>query len=250
MKIIADLHTHSIVSHHAYSTVFENIMAAKKRGLKAIAVTDHAKAIDDGARDSHFKNLGVLNKSYKGVRIFKGAEVNITDFDGHIDLPPKILKDLDFTIASFHDVVIKSKTANDHTNAYINILRNPFIDCIGHSGNPQFPYYHDEVIKLSAKLKKVIEINEGSFYSRPFSSDNCIDILKKCNKYGAYISLNTDSHFNSTVGKFKKSKKMLKLVNFNQELIINNDFEKLKAFIKKRKEEKISFYEKLSKNEV
>ena len=33
MKLIADTHTHTIASNHAYSTVLENIEAAKERGL-------------------------------------------------------------------------------------------------------------------------------------------------------------------------------------------------------------------------
>ena len=39
--IYADLHTHSIFSKHAYSTIKENIEIAKERKLKYIAITDH-----------------------------------------------------------------------------------------------------------------------------------------------------------------------------------------------------------------
>ena len=41
MKIIADTHTHTLMSTHAYSTIIENIAEAKKKGLKFIAITDH-----------------------------------------------------------------------------------------------------------------------------------------------------------------------------------------------------------------
>ena len=39
--ILADMHTHTLFSKHAYSTVKENIEVAKKRGLKYLAITDH-----------------------------------------------------------------------------------------------------------------------------------------------------------------------------------------------------------------
>ena len=41
MKLIADTHTHTIASNHAYSTVLENIEAAKERGLLYLAMTEH-----------------------------------------------------------------------------------------------------------------------------------------------------------------------------------------------------------------
>ena len=41
MKIIADTHVHTIASEHAFSTVLENHAAAKKKGLRFLAVTDH-----------------------------------------------------------------------------------------------------------------------------------------------------------------------------------------------------------------
>ena len=42
MKIIADTHAHTLASGHAYSTIREMAAAARKRGLKALALTEHA----------------------------------------------------------------------------------------------------------------------------------------------------------------------------------------------------------------
>ena len=39
MKIIADTHTHTIVSSDAFSTLYENVQAAKKRGMAHLCVT-------------------------------------------------------------------------------------------------------------------------------------------------------------------------------------------------------------------
>ena len=41
-KLIADTHTHSIASDHAYSTILENIKAAQEQGLSYLAMTEHA----------------------------------------------------------------------------------------------------------------------------------------------------------------------------------------------------------------
>ncbi|MFI3209762.1 MAG: PHP domain-containing protein, partial [Peptostreptococcaceae bacterium] len=40
MKILIDLHTHTIVSGHAYSTVEENIKSAKEKGLKYLGMSE------------------------------------------------------------------------------------------------------------------------------------------------------------------------------------------------------------------
>lgn len=47
MKLIADLHTHTLASAHAYSTVTENTVQAEKTGLKIMAVTDHGPQMED-----------------------------------------------------------------------------------------------------------------------------------------------------------------------------------------------------------
>ena len=42
MKALIDLHTHTLVSGHAYSTIKENVEAARLAGLKYIGLSEHA----------------------------------------------------------------------------------------------------------------------------------------------------------------------------------------------------------------
>lgn len=42
MHLQGDMHTHTIASTHAYSTITENCQWAAKYGMKGIAMTDHA----------------------------------------------------------------------------------------------------------------------------------------------------------------------------------------------------------------
>ena len=48
MKIIADMHTHTVASTHAYSTIKEMAEAARDAGLEYLAITDHTPASTDG----------------------------------------------------------------------------------------------------------------------------------------------------------------------------------------------------------
>ena len=45
--IIADLHTHTLASSHAFNTVTEMARAAREMGYRALAITDHAPAMPD-----------------------------------------------------------------------------------------------------------------------------------------------------------------------------------------------------------
>ena len=86
MGFVLDTHTHTIASAHAYSTVAEMAKAAGDRGLGLLAVTDHGPALADSSHKLHFMNYHVLPKEMRGVRMLYGAELNILDFEGNVDL--------------------------------------------------------------------------------------------------------------------------------------------------------------------
>ena len=45
MNIVLDTHTHTLASGHAYNTMTEIIDAAVQKGLKLLAITEHAPAM-------------------------------------------------------------------------------------------------------------------------------------------------------------------------------------------------------------
>ena len=88
-KLIADLHTHTIASTHAYSTVTEMVRAAGEKGLYALAITDHARTMPGAPGPWYFSCLHELPLHYRGVLTIAGIEANVLDFEGNIDLEPK-----------------------------------------------------------------------------------------------------------------------------------------------------------------
>jgi putative hydrolase len=101
MKIKADLHTHTLSSGHAYSTIDEMAKGAQKRGLNLIAITDHGPAMPGASHEFHFGNMRILPDILYGVRILTGVEANIFN-DGSLDLPDNRLENLDFVAAGIH----------------------------------------------------------------------------------------------------------------------------------------------------
>lgn len=235
MQLIADLHTHTLASVHAYSTLLENVLYAKSHGMKALAMTDHSPAIPDAPDLVHFMNLKVIPEIIDDVRILRGVEANLIDYEGNIDVPSRILKSLDWVIASFHGVACEPGNARQNTNAYIEAAKNPYVDLIGHSGQDEFPYNYEKLIKTVKEYDKVIEINEASFDVRKGSDKNCPEIARLCKKYDVKVSVDSDSHFAASIGRFPKCLKMLEEIDFPEHLVINSDYDRLMEYINTRK---------------
>ena len=58
-EIKTDTHTHTIFSGHAYSTIEENVRAAKEAGMEALGITDHFSSLFvQDTSFCHYGNLG------------------------------------------------------------------------------------------------------------------------------------------------------------------------------------------------
>jgi len=237
-SIIGDFHTHTMVSQHAYSTMQELIDASRRQGFQAIAITDHGPEMMDGAIAHHFLCMDALPQTVDGIRLYKGAEVNIKDFSGRIDLPEQILKNLDFTIASFHIEAIAPGTVEENTATWLAVVRNTYVDCLGHAGNPMFPFHHEEVIKEVKKQGKTIEINANSFLIRKGSEINCAHLVELCKKYQVPVMVNSDAHSAWSIGEVSPALTFLEDLDFPPEMILNHTLEGISLFIQRRKKEK------------
>lgn len=236
MKIVADLHTHSVVSTHAYSTIYENCRAAYERGLFAIATTDHGPKIEDGAHPYFFRGLShILPRHVGGVYLIRGIEANILNEAGDVDIFPEWSDVFDFGIASIHEASFGKSDFDRTTNAYLNVLDNPNIDLLGHSGTIEYTYDFERVIKKCADLGKMIEINAATFRYRESSLKNCREIAKLCAKHGVYVMVNSDSHICETVGVVDEPLRMLEEINFPEELVMNGDIQRLAKFFADKK---------------
>lgn len=242
MKLAVDTHTHTISSGHSYSTLQENAGEAALKGMEAIAMTDHGPSMLGAPTLLHFWNLKVIPEFIHGVRIIKGAEVNIINYSGGLDIPDELLSRLEFVNASFHDITIAPGTLEEHTNGMINVLKNPYVDAVAHPGNLAFQVDIDRVVKTAAEYNKLIEINNSSFRVRKGCEDNCIEFVKKCKKYGVRITCGSDAHICYDIGKFDTVLEMLKEAEMPEELVICTSLEKIKGYLQERKASKNDLY--------
>lgn len=235
MKILTDMHTHTVATTHAYSTINENAQAAKELGLEAIAVTDHGGEIPDAAHIWHFHNLKALPREISGVRILRGIEVNITDINGRIDVDEETMQRLDVVIASIHRPCYADLDKTDHTSAYMAVVENKYVDIIGHSGAPDLKYDYRKVIKRAGELGKLIEINGNTFNIRKANIPNCREIALLCKELGTGICVNSDAHHSSMIGDIGAAQRMLEEIDFPEELIINRSFSAFEEHMKQQR---------------
>lgn len=231
MNIIADLHTHTNIHEHAFSTLGENCSQAYKIGLKAIGLTNHGPALEDGASIWHFRSLAGANPGMvNGVYLIGGAEVNILQ-DGNVDLEDGYMDKLDLIIASFHQEIFYPRDKNHVNEMLEEVIKNKHINVLGHLGNEIFKFDYEYFISKCNENNKVVEINNHSFYQRPGSDKNCYEILSLCKKYDVPILINSDAHIACDVGKVGKAIELVEKVDFPESLVINADLDRLHDYI-------------------
>ncbi len=88
-------------------TIDEMAAAAKERGYKYIAITDHSKnlafanGLDDKRAEQHIARIRAANEQTDGITIMSGIEVDILA-DGVLDLSDSVLEQMDVVVASVH----------------------------------------------------------------------------------------------------------------------------------------------------
>ena len=226
---VLDVHTHTVASGHAYGTVMEMAKAASDAGLELLAITDHAPKMPGSCHEFHFVNFKAIDKELYGVKILMGAELNIMDFKGSVDLPERMLKKLAVCVASLHSVCIKPGTKKENTAAILGAIENPHVNIIGHPDDGHFDIDYEEMVLHAKDAGVLIELNNSSLMpgtSRVNTHENLLKILALCEKHGQRIVVNTDAHFPTAVGRFDKARLILDEAQFPEELVVNTSVDR------------------------
>jgi putative hydrolase len=239
MKILIDMHNHTISSGHAYSTILEIAQEASKKGMKYIGITDHGPSMQGAPNIWHIGNLRVIPESIYGVEVLKGVEANILNESGELDVPEGFLADLDIVLAGLHEGTIEPGGMESNTKAILNVMDNKYIDVIVHLGNPRFPIDMEKIVLKAKETNKLLEINNSSLLtSRVGSEDNCHELALLCKKHKVSIIVNSDSHFAMDVGKLDNAIKLLKDIDMPEELIVNSTVDRFEDYMKDKGKER------------
>lgn len=227
------MHVHTVASGHAYSTIQEIAAAAARKGLEAVAITDHGPALPGAAHPFHFWNLRVVPRRIDGVLILRSAEANVVNDKGELDLPDELLQKLDLVHAGLHPLCgYQGSTPEENTRALLGAISHPLVDIIVHPGNPNFPIDEDRVVEAAREKGKALEINNSSFvYTRLGSRENCLRIARRLSEVGGWIAVGSDAHIADFAGEFSEAVELLAEAGVRQEQLVNSDLQSLRSFL-------------------
>ena len=235
MKYFMDFHTHTIAGGHAYSTLQENIAAAMQQGLKVLGYSEHGPMMPGGPHPLYFKNMKVLPREFGDLKLFRGVEANIMDYNGTLDLEEELLSKLDYCIASLHILCCKPGTVEENTRAVVGAMKNPYVTILGHPDDSRYPLDYEAVVKTAKEENVLLEVNNASMNpknTRQNGRENVVTLLKTCMKYDCPVILGSDAHFSSAVGNFEEVLKVIEEIGFPERLIVNADPEGWKKVVR------------------
>ncbi|MBO7506557.1 MAG: phosphatase [Paludibacteraceae bacterium] len=225
MKVALDVHTHTIVSGHAYSTIQEMAKAAAEKGLQILGMAEHGPTIKGACDAAYFNNLSVIPEEIYGVKILVGAEINILDTYGSLDLSEKSIRKLKIRIAGIHHSCYRPGTVEENTDAVIGVMKNPLIDIISHPADGTADLDYERLVQTAKETRAMLEINNSSLSpsrGKEKAWECHRQLLTLCKKYELMVIMGSDAHISFDVARYDHIYRLLQEVEFPEALLIND----------------------------
>ena len=184
-----DLHSHTTWSADGKASAEEMALAAKARGYRYLAVTDHSHYLREGRMEAQDAELDALNAKLAPFRLLKGVEANIKA-DGTIDVPDEALASREWVIASLHTSFDKNPTER-----VLGAMEHPHVHCIGHLTGRKIgrragaPIDVERVVEKALETRTCLEID-----SQPDRLDISDTVARLAGEAGVPIAVTSDAH--------------------------------------------------------
>jgi DNA polymerase (family 10) len=190
-------HNHTEASDGA-NTLEEMARAAKELGLSYLGIADHSQSLGvaNGLQPERLlkqiEEIDALNKRLKGIKLFKGSEVDILG-DGSLDYDDEILSQLDYVVASVHTLFGMSR--QEMTDRIVRAVRHPRVTMLGHATGrlllkrEGYQVDLEAVLQAAAESGCLIEINAD-----PHRLDLDWIHCKRARAMGVMLVINPDAH--------------------------------------------------------
>ncbi|MCX6088869.1 MAG: hypothetical protein NTX88_00545 [Candidatus Atribacteria bacterium] len=193
IKVVGDLHVHSVASGHAFSTIQEIARVAGQKKMSLVGFAEHGPSMPGGPSPIYFEARGHFPRQ---IEVCQGQE------------------------------------KKDYTAIILKTLDNPFINLIAQLGNPRYPLDYKTVVKEAISRGKIIEINNSSFsISRKGSYTNCKIVAQEVKSQEGYVVVSSDAHYSEEVGEYGYALSLLEEVEFPESHVINSSIETLEHFL-------------------
>jgi DNA polymerase (family 10) len=195
--VIGDFHVHTSLSGDGRSTLEEVVAAARERGCRVLAITDHAEGTRSGVgRDALLaqrEQIRAMRAALGGaLTLLHGVELNIGP-NGELDYDAEFRRGFDWCLASVHDHFEQDRAAQ--TRRLVAAMRDPSVRMIGHLSarmigrRPAIDLDLDAILAAAAETGTALEIN-GALPRLDLS----VESLRRARGSGATFVLTSDAH--------------------------------------------------------
>ena len=199
-EVRGDLHAHTQESD-GRDTLEAMVQAARRRGLRYLAITDHSRAIPSPKRGlgmdearclEHLARIRALQQAVSDLRILAGIEVDILP-DGRLDMADEVLARLDVVVGSLHSRLNMER--EEMTARVVRAFENPHLDVWGHplarllGKRDPVSVDLDRAIEAAARHGVALEIN-----CQPDRLDLPDALVHSARQRGVRFVISTDSH--------------------------------------------------------
>lgn len=235
-----DYHTHTIYSHgpvrpHGKGTIEQNVLVAVKKGLDAIAISEHGPGhLTYGLKMEKLPEMRAeierLKKLYP-IEIYLSVEANIVNRDNYLDVKPEEYDLFDFVNAGYHYGVTdgycmenwmyghgvrkgkKAKLIEKNTEMIVAALENNDIKILTHPGD-KAPVDMDAIAKACEKTGTWMEISTHHAHLTPAE-------IEICQKYDVSFVISSDAHVPHRVGTFRPGIAKARIAGLDPDRIVN-----------------------------
>jgi DNA polymerase (family 10) len=208
--IFGDFHVHTSVSGDGRSSLEEVVLAAKARGYRALAITDHAEGTLSGVGRDPLLEQRARIEALRGelgdsLRLLHGVELNIGPH-GELDYDLEFRSRFDFCLASVHDHFELDRAAQ--TRRVVTAMHDPTVRMIGHlsarmiGGRPPIDLDLDAIFTAAEETGTALEVNGGL----P-RLDLSVEALRRARARDVTFVLTSDAHQTSELERVRYAAK-------------------------------------------
>ncbi|HEX2485209.1 MAG TPA: PHP domain-containing protein, partial [Myxococcota bacterium] len=195
--VVGDFHVHTSLSGDGRSSLEDVVAAARARGCRVLAITEHAEGTRAGVDRAAMLEQRARIRALQGelgpsLRLLHGVELNIGR-DGGLDYDPEFRASFDWCLASVHDHFELERGAQ--TRRVVTAMRDPSVRMIGHlsarmiGARPPIELDLDAVFAEAEKTGTALEVN-GALPRLDLSAD----ALRRARGRDVTFVLTSDAH--------------------------------------------------------
>jgi DNA polymerase (family 10) len=203
-EVCGDFHVHTSLSGDGRSSLAEVVEAARARGYRALAITDHAEGTLSGVgRQALLEQRAELRALQDALgdalTLLHGVELNIGP-QGELDYDAEFRGSFDWCLASVHSHFDLDRAAQ--TRRIVTAMQDPSVRMVGHlsarmiGGRPPIELDLDEIFAAAEATGTALEVN-GALPRLDLS----VDALRRARGRDVRFVLTSDAHHARELGR-------------------------------------------------